>query len=255
MSFINNDRVVLFEEPIRARLCEQYAVGHQLDQRVGLRRIGEADFEADRASQRRLQFLCHASRDRTCGDSTRLRVADRTDDPTAHGQTELRQLRRFPRTCFTANDDNLMFPQRRFDLAALRENRQIVVERNRRHAPLPLITAFDRAAALFCKLRCQLFNRLLSFLRFTQLTQHSPQPLSITEHGLRDATFPICLRHNSKDSEKLFNPNGVAVKHLRLIHNHGASRDNAHTIASNIALNRFLFHLVSFRQGPELFAT
>ena len=81
MRLVDDDRVVGREQPVALRLGEQDAVGHQLDERVGLRVVGEADLVADGrprapcpvparcASRRRARRSAAAA----CGRSARAR--------------------------------------------------------------------------------------------------------------------------------------------------------------------------------------
>ena len=49
--FVNDDRIVLAQQSIGLRLCQQNPVGHKLDRRTLVQTIGETDFVADHFAQ------------------------------------------------------------------------------------------------------------------------------------------------------------------------------------------------------------
>ena len=90
---VDDDRVVRGELPVALRFGEQYAVGHQLDERVRARAIGEAHLVTHGFAQRRPQLLRDARRDAARGDASRLRVADQAAQSPPDLEADLRQLR------------------------------------------------------------------------------------------------------------------------------------------------------------------
>ena len=115
---VDDDRVVGGEQRVALRLREQDAVGHQLDERVGLRVVGEADLVADRLAGRRAELLRDSRGDRARGDAPRLRVADQTALAAAEREADLRQLRGLAGARLAADDDDRVRADRRRDLVA-----------------------------------------------------------------------------------------------------------------------------------------
>jgi len=108
VGLIDDDRVVLLEQPIALRLGKENAIGHQFDKAGGQRVIAEADFVADGLAEWRVQFLCDACGDRSGGDSARLGVADEAIHAAADVEANLWQLRCLPAAGFAAEDDDLI---------------------------------------------------------------------------------------------------------------------------------------------------
>ena len=107
VGFVQDDRVVLVQESVARRLGQQDAVGHQLHVRFGTGPVGEADLVAHILAQRRAEFFRQSRGNRTCGESSWLRVADHSVHAAAHFQTDFRQLRRFARPGLATHDDHL----------------------------------------------------------------------------------------------------------------------------------------------------
>ena len=105
---VDDDRVVGAEQRVALRLGEQDAVRHQLDERVGLRVVGEADLVADDVSRRGAKLVRDSRRHCARGDSSRLRVADEPALAATDRHADLRQLRGLARARFAADDDDLM---------------------------------------------------------------------------------------------------------------------------------------------------
>ena len=103
---VNDDRVVGLEQRVMLRLSQQYTVRHQLDQRIRRRAILEADFDTDAFANAGIQLFGNAPSHRTGGQTTGLRVTNQPLHAPTQFQTDLRQLRRFTRAGFSADDDH-----------------------------------------------------------------------------------------------------------------------------------------------------
>lgn len=119
---VDDQRVVRLQQRIVLRLGEQDAVGHQLDRRARREVVGEAHLVADDFAERRAELLGDAPARRRRGEPPRLRVADQARaagaEAAAEIEADLRQLGGLARTCFAANDDDLMRGDRARDLVA-----------------------------------------------------------------------------------------------------------------------------------------
>ena len=91
------------------RFGQQDAVSHQLDAGCLAQAVLKAHLKTHHLAQRRFEFFCNALGDRTRCDAPRLGVANHLAVLTApQQQGHLRELGGFPRTCFPANDDDLV---------------------------------------------------------------------------------------------------------------------------------------------------
>ena len=140
VGLVDDQRVVLVEEPIVLRLGQQHAVGHHLDRAsaapvASAKRILKPTFwPTDVPSS-----SASASGDRAGRDAPRLRVADQAGDAAADFQADLRELRRFAAARFAADDDDLMVANRRGDFFAAGDDRQrLVVDQLAERAPAAL---------------------------------------------------------------------------------------------------------------------
>ena len=88
VGLVEDDRVVLAQQPVVRDLGEQHAVGHQLDQRASADLVGEPHLEADDLAQRAVQLLGDPLGDAARGDPARLGVAD----PPAHPRPSSRAI-------------------------------------------------------------------------------------------------------------------------------------------------------------------
>src|SRR5471032_3090630 len=170
VGFVDDDRVVAFQVAVVLSFRQQDAVGHQLDQGVGVTLVFETHLIADQRAQRRGQFFGDAAGDAARGDSARLGVADQAVLATADFQADFRQLGGFTRAGFTGDDKHLMLLQRLFDLVALGGNRQAGAPRRdlcagRLHARDPL-------------------RQLVLVGLLAQLEQLAPQAVAVGEHGV-----------------------------------------------------------------------
>ncbi len=121
---VDDERVVRGEQRVALRLGEQDAVGHQLDERVGLRVVGEPDLVADDGAELGREFLRDSLGDGARGDPPRLRVADQAALATSFRQADLRQLRRLARPGLAAHDHDLMLADRPGDVGRALRHRE-----------------------------------------------------------------------------------------------------------------------------------
>ena len=116
VGLVEDDRVVLAQQPVVGDLGQQDAVGHELDQRVVGHVVAEPHLVADDLPERGLELLGDPLGHAACGDPAGLGVTD----PSAHAATELQgdlgQLRGLARPGLTGDDDHLGVAQRRGDV-------------------------------------------------------------------------------------------------------------------------------------------
>ena len=119
---VDDQGVVRFQQRIGLRFGKQDTVGHQLDGGARRQIVGKAHLVADHFAERRAEFFGDAAARRRCGDAARLRVADQPGaartESAAQFEADLRQLGRFPRTRFAADDHDLIVGDRLGDFFA-----------------------------------------------------------------------------------------------------------------------------------------
>ena len=113
---VDDQRVVGTQHPVVLELGEQDAVGHQLDQGVRPRLVGEAHLVADRPAQLDPELLGDPLGDAARRDPARLRVADQPVHPAAELEADLRQLRGLARPGLPRHDHHLVVADRRGDV-------------------------------------------------------------------------------------------------------------------------------------------
>ena len=153
MGLVDDDRVVVAQQPVAGELAQQDAVGHQLDR--GLRRdpVGEPDRVADGVAQLRLRLLRDALGDAAGGEAAGLGVADHAAHAAAELEADLRQLRRLPGAGLARQDDDLVLGDGPRDLFAPGADGQVLGVDDGRHRPLPLGVASPRRLDLAGQLR------------------------------------------------------------------------------------------------------
>ena len=72
MRFINNDSVVLFQQRIILRFCQQNAVGHHFNGGIFRHAVGEPNFKAHYFPQRGMHLFRNAGSNRTRRYPSRL---------------------------------------------------------------------------------------------------------------------------------------------------------------------------------------
>jgi hypothetical protein len=123
VGLIDDDRVVLAEEPVAVDLVEQDAVGHQFDAGVGTNGVGESHLVADEPAERRPEFVGDALGDRARGDAPRLGVADAR---LTEFEQDLRQLGGLSRAGLAGDDHHLVAAEGGGDVIAALADRQIL---------------------------------------------------------------------------------------------------------------------------------
>ncbi|MNG88402.1 hypothetical protein D3C79_472380 [compost metagenome] len=136
VGFVDDDRVVAFEKTVVLGFSQQDAVGHQLDQGVGVALILKAHLVADQPAQRRAELFGDPRGDTAGGDPAWLGMGDQAMAATAQLQADLRQLGGLAGTGLAGNHQHLVFGQRLLDLVALGRDRQAVVIAHAGHAVL-----------------------------------------------------------------------------------------------------------------------
>ena len=111
MGFVNNQCVISTKKTISLNLCQQYAVGHQLDQAVGGTLIGEAHLIAYRFTHLDLELFGDAGGDGPCSDSSRLGMANKASDSAPGLQANFRYLGGFAGPGFTGDHDHLVLAE------------------------------------------------------------------------------------------------------------------------------------------------
>jgi hypothetical protein len=131
---VDDQRVVLLQQPIALDLGEQDAVGHQLDERVVAHLVREPDLVADGATERRPQFLGDAIGYGPSSEPPRLRVADNASDAAAQLNADLRDLRGLPRAGLARDDHDLVVADGRQDVVLALTDRERFRIRDLGHA-------------------------------------------------------------------------------------------------------------------------
>ncbi|MNO58181.1 hypothetical protein D3C76_487340 [compost metagenome] len=179
VGFVDDDRVVAFEEAVVLGFGQQDAVGHQLDQGVGVALVLEAHLVADQPAQGRAQLFGDPRGNAAGGDPAWLGMGDQAMAATAQLQADLRQLGGLARAGFAGDHQHLVLGQGLLDFVTLGSDGQAVVVAHGRHA---LLARGDLGAGrldLFHPLR-QL--RLVGAL--AQFVQLPAQAMAVGDHGV-----------------------------------------------------------------------
>jgi hypothetical protein len=179
---VDDDRVVLVQEPFALRFRQQDAVGHQLDVRLRLRRVGEADLETDVAAQRRIEFLGNPRGHRAGGDPPRLGMTDQSVDAAPQPQADFRQLGALAGARFAADDGHRMLADRGRNLVDAGRDRQLGIERQRRHVLIPALAQRDRTVELLAEPRQRTVERLATFGSVFHRAQLLAQTMAVGGH-------------------------------------------------------------------------
>ena len=145
---IKDDGVILPQHAVGGDLCQQNAVGHQLDQAAGRDLIGKTDLEPHQCPDMRIQFIGNAFGHRPRCDAAWLGVADHALNPAPELQAYLGNLRRLARTGRPAKDDDLIVGNRPGDLARLHGHRQICRVADARHRRPPPVGLLKRTGQI-----------------------------------------------------------------------------------------------------------
>ena len=104
--FVDDDRVIGAKQGIGLGFRKENPVRHEFDRRPRMSLVGKAHLVAHDVTQVRLQFFGDALGDGTRRNAARLRVGDHARFAAAGHHGDLRELRRFARPRFAADDDD-----------------------------------------------------------------------------------------------------------------------------------------------------
>ena len=107
--FVDDDGVVGAQERIPLRFRKENAVRHELDRGARSRMVRKAHLEANNVAGFGFEFLGNAPGDRARGNAARLRMPDPPRLAAPGHKADFRELSRFARTRFAADDDHLVF--------------------------------------------------------------------------------------------------------------------------------------------------
>ena len=112
MCLVDDQRVVLRQQPVPLYLRQKDAVGHHLDEGRLTDSVGEANGVSNGGSYLDAEFVSQTFGDRPCGDASGLCVANESCDTPPGLEAELWQLRALARACLAGHDDHLMSSNR-----------------------------------------------------------------------------------------------------------------------------------------------
>ena len=107
--FVDDDRVVGAKKGIGLGFRKENPVRHEFDRRPRMSLVGKAHLVAHDVTQVRLQFFGDALRNGTRRNAARLRMGDHARFAASGHHGDLRELRRFARPRFAADDDDAVF--------------------------------------------------------------------------------------------------------------------------------------------------
>ena len=142
VGLVDDQGVVGREHPVVLQLVEQDAVGHQLDQGVRARLVGEPDLVAHGAAELGAELLGDPLGDASRGDPAGLGVTDQTVHATTELEADLGKLGGLPRPGLAGDDHDLVVPDGGGDVLAPLgdgEVRRVVDRRHQRLAGLDLL--------------------------------------------------------------------------------------------------------------------
>ena len=129
---VHDDGVVLPKAGIRLGLCQQHAIGHQLERCARRESLAKANLVAHMGAERRADFLGDSCCHRGGRDPARLGMADQPGLASPRERTDLGQLRGFARAGFPAHDHHRRFADGPGDHLGMRRHRQGLGKRKRR---------------------------------------------------------------------------------------------------------------------------
>ncbi len=147
VGLVDDQRVVLGEQPVGLDLGQQDAVRHQFDQAVVTDLVGEPHLVADgraRPGVRAVELLGDAFGDRAGGQAPWLGVTDQPAYSPAELQADLRQLRCLAGAGLTGEDHHLVVADRGADVVPALADRQVRGIGDRRHGRQPPLYAQRR---------------------------------------------------------------------------------------------------------------
>ena len=176
---IDDDDFVLREKGVGKGFGKQQAVGHQLNHGAVAGFLVKAHLITDGVAQRGFQLFGDARGDTTRGDAARLGVGDGAARAQTEGETKLRQLRRFPRTGFAADDDNLVVADEAEDVVFCRQHRQIGAELRLWHCRTARCHGGGGSGIFRGKAGAQTVGRLAAPLAFADLAVQLAQGMAV----------------------------------------------------------------------------
>ncbi|MNP02781.1 hypothetical protein D3C76_946430 [compost metagenome] len=181
MGFVDDDRVVAFEKAVVLGFSQQDAVGHQLDQGVGITLVLETHLVTNQPTKRRAEFFGDTGGDAARSNPAWLGMGNQAMAATPQLKADLRQLGGLARAGLTGDDQHLVLGQRLFDLVTLGCNGQAVVVTHGRHA---LLARGDLGAGGLDLFRPLGELGLVGAL--AQLMQLPTQTMAVGDHGVVD---------------------------------------------------------------------
>ena len=177
--FIDDDDFVLREERVGERFGEEHPVGHQLDDGGVAGFFVKTHLVANGITERGIELLGDARGDAARGDAARLRMGDGTACAKAEGKAELRQLCRFPRTGFAADDDDLMLADEAEDVVFRGQHRQVGAEFWLRQRGTARLNRCGGSGIFGGKAGAQAVGRLATPLAFADLAVQLAQSMAV----------------------------------------------------------------------------
>ncbi|MNO72795.1 hypothetical protein D3C76_637490 [compost metagenome] len=177
--FVDDDRVIAFKEAVMLGFGQEDAVGHQLDQGVGIALVFETHLVADQRAQGRAQLFGDSRGHATRCDPAWLGMGDQPMAATAKFQADFRQLGRLARAGLAGDHQHLVFGQGLLDFVTLGGDGQVVVVAYGRHA---LLTRGDLSAGGLDLLHPLRQLRLVGAL--AQFVQLPAQAMAVGNHGV-----------------------------------------------------------------------
>ncbi len=108
VGLVDDQGVVAAQQPVALHLCQQDAVGHELDQGVLAHLVREAHRVADQVAHLGAQLLGDAGRHRAGGQAPGLRVPDQPPHTATQLEAHLRELRALARPRLAGDDHDLV---------------------------------------------------------------------------------------------------------------------------------------------------
>ena len=189
MRLVEDDRVVLVQEPVGGRFRQQHPVRHQLDVGFGPGPVGETDLVTDLLAQRHVQLLGQPGRNGPRCQAARLRVPDHSVHPPPHLQADLGDLRGFPGTRLSADDHCRMPANRVRNLRPLRVDRERTFIGDGGQPPFTNATLRHRPVDVLGQLPQLLLNRFPLARQLFQGSQATAQPKTIRRHRQVNEAF------------------------------------------------------------------
>jgi len=125
VGLVDDEGVIVVEEPVGLRLGEEHAVGHELDEGVSRGLVAEADLVADQLAEGRAELFGDACGDGASRDASRLGDADDTGGAAPQFEAEFGQLRGLARAGLAAEHDDLVAVDRFEDVAPVLDDGQV----------------------------------------------------------------------------------------------------------------------------------